>query len=167
MENKNEFLGRRFRDIVTGYEGICTGYVEWLYGCTQFRLRAQVDSSSSNNDIFAFYFEKQLELLDDGIRDKVEIHDYTKPLFFGKYCRDKVTDFEGICIGRIVSIFAGNQYVLEHQPEDKDKEPVQKWFDEGRIEVIEGPEIKPEDVAGSRNGGVLPASEYPRSQMML
>ena len=33
MKNNNDFLGRRFRDIVTGYEGICTGYVEWLYLC--------------------------------------------------------------------------------------------------------------------------------------
>jgi hypothetical protein len=31
----NQFLGHTFRDRITGFQGICTGYVEYLTGCNQ------------------------------------------------------------------------------------------------------------------------------------
>ena len=31
-------FGKRYRDIVSGFEGICTGCVEWIYGCNPMSI---------------------------------------------------------------------------------------------------------------------------------
>ena len=31
--NELDLLGKHCKDIVSGLEGICTGVVEWMYGC--------------------------------------------------------------------------------------------------------------------------------------
>ena len=54
------------------------------------RLHASKKESSS------LFFEKQLEYLDDGIADKVDIPQIDKPKFIGMECVDKVTGFRGI-----------------------------------------------------------------------
>ena len=39
-------FGKTYRDIVSGFEGICTGKIEWMYGCTQYILAPKVESTS-------------------------------------------------------------------------------------------------------------------------
>ena len=63
-----ELLGKRCRDIVSGLEGICIGVVEWMYGCRQFVLQPKAEDGMKRT-FSSFYFEKQLEVLDDGITD--------------------------------------------------------------------------------------------------
>ena len=91
-------FGKTYRDIVSGFEGICTGKVEWMYGCTQYILAPKVESTSKK-EYSSTFFEKQLEEVDAGISDRVEAPVVGEQRFFGKECVDKVTGIRGMCIG--------------------------------------------------------------------
>lgn len=154
--NELALLGKKCRDQVTGFEGICTSVIEWLYGCQQFVLQPKT-KDPEKREKSGMFFEKQLEVLDDdGLKD-VEIPEYTAPDMFGKECFDKVTKQHGICIGRAISLFSCTQYVLEHQPVDPDKDSRMIWLDEGRLEIIPESDnsVNPEEVRGSKPGGIL------------
>ena len=155
-------LGKNYRDMVSGFEGICTGIVDWLYGCRQFILSPKAENTSKKESS-SLFFEKQLEYLDDGIVDKVEVPVVGEPKFFGKECIDKVTGIRGLCIGRYTWLFNCDQYVLEFQPEEKSKETKFSILDEGRMEIAQDPtrEIDPEEVASPRPGGILDPDCYP------
>ena len=150
------FLGKTCRDIVSGFEGICIGIAEWMYGCRQMIVKPRVDSEGKRSAA-TYLFEKQLEVVDDGITGKVEVPSYTAPVYFGKECRDKVTGVVGMCVGRSIWLFNTDQYVLEIQPEDHAKESRLVWLDDGRMEVTEkqARSIEPERVASSRPGGMM------------
>ena len=154
-----KLLGKHCRDIVSGMEGICTGIVEWMYGCQMYRL--QPKAGDGKKEASSYFFEKQLEVLDGGISDRVEIPEYKPQEFFGKKCKDKVTGVRGICVGRSVSLFGGDQYVLEIQPEDESKESRVLWLDEGRVECLEVV-VEPGEVQGTRTGGIMDPAYYPR-----
>ena len=69
----------------------------------------------------------------------------------GKKAKDKITNFEGIIIGKVTYLFGCDQYCIT--PIVKDG-AIQKseWFDDGRVEILkEG--IEPEKVRGTKNGG--------------
>ena len=159
-------FGKRYRDIVSGFEGICIGYVEWIYGCNQFILAPRAENASKKESS-SLFFEKQLEYLDDGIVDKVEIPEIDKPRFIGMECVDKVTGFQGICVGRYVWLFNCDQYVLEFQPDEKTRETKFNILDEGRIEIVPNStkEIHPEEVASPRPGGILHPDFYPKEDV--
>ena len=71
----------------------------------------------------------------------------------GKLAKDKITNFEGIIIGKIIYLFGCNQYGLAPQTFDKEKgkRAETEWFDEGRIEII-GEGINPSSVQADRPG---------------
>ena len=160
-------LGKNCRDIVTGYEGICISVVEWIYGCQQYRLQAKSEKPGERLKT-DYFFEKQLEIIDDGITEKVEIPEYDEPKFFGKECVDKVTGFKGMCVGRVIWLFSTTQYIVEFQPEDQTKDGKIQWLDEGRIELAKAPkkEVDPEEVRSPRQGGVTDPSEFPQRMFM-
>ena len=154
IDNKLDLLGKHCRDIVTGFEGICTSMIDYLYGCETYSLRSKAMDGLKHPSL-AFYRE-QLEVIDDGIRDKVEIPEYTEPILFGKVCCDKVTGVKGVIVARATSLFASEQYVLEYQPEDLSKDTRILWIDEGRLEELPDEKtIAPKDVNGKKAGGML------------
>ena len=161
-------FGKRYRDIVSGFEGICIGYVEWIYGCNQFILAPRAENASKKESS-SFFFEKQLEYLDDGIVDKVEAPGVSAPRFIGMECVDKVTGFRGMCIGRYVWLFNCDQYVLEYQPNEKTRETKFNILDEGRIEIVPNStkEIHPEEVASPRPGGIFDPDYYPKEDIPI
>lgn len=70
----------------------------------------------------------------------------------GQKGRDKVTGFEGIITAKVDYLYGCTQYGLI--PEAKDgKVQLTEFFDEGRIEVM-GNGILPEEVKGTKNGGI-------------
>ena len=158
----NEYLGKTCRDIVSGFEGICTGVLEWMYGCRQYSLQAKADENAARKERRDTFFEKQLEIVDDGIISKVEIPPEEPPRFFGKECRDKVTGIKGMCVGRMVWLFNTTQYIIEIPAEDHDKSSRLEWLDEGRVETVEEPvrEIDPKEVASPRPGGIYNGEEW-------
>ena len=146
-------FGKTYHDIVTDFEGICTGMVEWLYGCKQYILQPKGESSHKKEH-GAMFFEKQLEYVNDGIADKIEAPEILPQRFFGKDCLDKVTGLRGICIGRYIWLFNCDQYVIEYRPEETSKDTKMTLLDEGRLEIVADSdrEIAPEDVASPREG---------------
>ena len=157
--NELKLFGKHCRDIVSGMEGICTGVTEWMYGCQLYKIQPRTEDGKKKES-YGLFYEKQLEVLDDGITDKVEIPEYTPQQYFGKKCKDKVTGVTGICVGRSISLFSGDQYVLEIQPEDLTKESRVVWLDEGRMECLEKA-VEPKEVQGKRTGGVTDPAFYP------
>lgn len=76
----------------------------------------------------------------------------------GKMARDKITDFEGIIVGKANYLFGCAQYGLT--PKCKDgKSGETEWYDEGRIEII-GEGINKNEVMVEKNGG--PNRDCPR-----
>lgn len=57
---------------------------------------------------------------------------------FGKIGKDKITNYEGIIIGKINWMFGCAQYGIASQTLNKEtgKRPDTEWFDEGRIEIM-------------------------------
>jgi len=161
-------FGKQYRDIVSGFEGICTGMVEWMYGCKQYILSPKAETASKKEHS-SLFFEKQLEFIDDGIADKVEAPVIGEQRFFGRECVDKVTGVRGMCIGRYIWLFNCDQYVLEFQPDARTKETKFNILDEGRVEIAPNPskEVRPEDVASPRSGGILSADTYPQTDIPM
>ena len=159
-------LGKHYRDMVSGFEGVCTGIVEWLYGCRQYILSPKSESASKKEH-GSLFFEKQLEYLDDGIAGKVEAPVIGEALYFGKECIDKVTRVKGMCIGRYIWLFNCDQYVLEYRPKDDSRETKYNVLDEGRVELVIAPtrEVTPEEVKSTRSGGVF--LDYPQADTIL
>lgn len=153
-KDKLDLLGTNCRDIVTGFEGICTSMIDYFYGCETYSLRPKTTNNATEFPMP--FYRAQLEVIDDGIRDRIEIPEYTEPTLFGKVCRDKVTGMEGVAVARAVSLFSSDQYVLEYQPEDLSKEARLVWIDEGRLEIIpDSKSVAHEDVKGKKAGGML------------
>lgn len=159
-------FGKTYRDMVTGFEGICTGMIEWMYGCKQYILAPKTENSSKK-DPSSLFFEKQLEFVDDGISAKVEIPEIQPQRFFGKECMDKVTQARGMCVGRYIWLFNCDQYVLEYRPDEKSLDTKYNLLDEGRVELVEDPshEVDPEEVASPRPGGVF--LDYPVADVII
>ena len=160
--SKLDLLGKSCRDIVTGYEGICVGTIEWMFGCDQYRLKARTADNVKAEP--AHFYKAQLEVTGSGIIENVEIPEYNEPKFFGKECRDKVTGRAGICIGRMISLFNCDQYILEYESKGLLNDIQLMWLDEGRLEVLpeQKKEVKPEEVKSPRAGGVMPPEYYPQ-----
>lgn len=48
----NQFLGHTYKDLITGYTGICTGFVEYITGCNQLLLTAKGDGAERKAEWF-------------------------------------------------------------------------------------------------------------------
>jgi hypothetical protein len=72
----------------------------------------------------------------------------------GKKAKDKITNFEGVIIGRTEYLFGCNVYGLAPATLEDGKRRDTEWFDEGRIEII-GKGITAKEVTAKKNG-----SEY-------
>ena len=73
------------------------------------------------------------------------------------------------CFLQSHQLFSGDQYVLEYVVKEDKLETKGLVLDEGRVDIVPEPEkeVKPEDVSGSRPGGVLPSDEYPSEQVPI
>lgn len=71
----------------------------------------------------------------------------------GKIGKDKITNFEGIIIGKVFYLFGCAQYAIAPQVYDKDKgkRGDTEWFDEGRIEIV-GEGVTAKKVSVADNG---------------
>lgn len=71
----------------------------------------------------------------------------------GKIGRDKITNFEGVIIGKCFYLFGCAQYALAAQSFNKESgtKGATEWFDEGRIEII-GDGIEASSVRVEKNG---------------
>ena len=86
---------------------------------------------------------------------------------FGKLCRDKITGFTGVCTGQTKWLYGCDQFILSPRVTEDNPNELKdgKWFDEGRIEIIEE-FVKPEDVQVEKTGGVYDDSMYASNSRM-
>jgi hypothetical protein len=59
-------MGRKYRDKITGFEGVATGYVEYITGCNQVLLAPRV-KEDGNKVGSEWYDEQRLELVGEEI----------------------------------------------------------------------------------------------------
>ncbi len=165
MDQKN-VLGRLCRDKITLEEGICVGTIDWLFGCRYYLAKKRTKNNTQDKiaECELQIPEACLEIVDNVpvVEDKIPEEEI--PKFFGEVCRDRITGYVGICIGRIWTYYSEKQYCLQGKYNKKKiKKPNPVWVDEGRIEIIESDErIPPEVVNTERKGGVsdIPLPEF-------
>ena len=153
MSRQNELLGRKCRDKLTGYIGVCHERIIWMFGCDKYALHPLFEEGKDYNKILPRTFaEDAIEVIETIVEvdpDRDELGNQER--FFGKLCRDKVTLFEGICTGRLTSLYGSDMYCLAQRSKKK-KASRDEWFDEARIEII-GDGVAVDEVKGSRPGG--------------
>lgn len=59
-------LGMKVRDVITGFEGIVYGRIEYLTGCTQMNVVPPVDKDGKRREA-EWFDESRLEVLDEPI----------------------------------------------------------------------------------------------------
>lgn len=59
-------LGMKARDKVTGFEGIITGRIEYLFGCNQYGLTPKIRDDGKPEDTH-FFDEGRVEILGPGV----------------------------------------------------------------------------------------------------
>lgn len=69
----------------------------------------------------------------------------------GKEAKDKVTGFTGIITSKHTYLTGCNQYGIQPKVDEKGLVPDNRYFDEGRIEII-GKGISAKDVQAEENG---------------
>lgn len=71
MNNANfdfdEMMGKEVKDIVTGFSGIVTGKITWLFGCNQYNVMPRVAENGDTKD-GQWFDEGRLEVINEGIR---------------------------------------------------------------------------------------------------
>ncbi len=153
MSRQNELFGKKCRDKLTGFVGVCTDRIIWLYGCDKYSLKQLVEEGKEFKQIPRTFDDQSLEVLETIVEvDQNRNELGNQELFFGKLCRDKVTLFEGICTGRMTSLYGSDAYCLSPRSKKKNKHLASEWFDEGRLEII-GEGVSVEEVTTDRPGG--------------
>ena len=160
MSKKKEenLLGQIVKDKVTGYQGVATSKVNWLFGCEQYL----VVKEDPCKEVSRIMDTGRLEV----IREKEDLGEITFPEinhhYFGAKVIDNLTGFIGICIGAESRLFLGSpRYAIEaayDECNDKDNESL-IWVEESRLNILEE-EPDPENYQGDTKGGILPGYMY-------
>ncbi len=157
---QEEVLGRIVRDRISLEEGLCIGTLDWMFGCRMYVAKKRIKNDEdrdkySDNELHIS--EPCLEIVDTVPAIDAGFPEEEKPKFFGKICRDKITGYEGMCIGRYWNFYSDKQYCIQAKYSKKKlRKPAAMWLDEGRIEVTDSADaIEPESVQTERRGGCL------------
>ena len=157
---QEEVMGRIIKDKITLREGLCTGTLDWMFGCRSYiaQLRSKDQDGKENiSDREISIPESCVEIVDPVPAIDAGFPEEEKPKFFGKICRDKITGYEGMCIGRYWNFYAEKQYCIQAKYSKKKlRKPASMWLDEGRIEVLTSEmEIDPKEVQTEHRGGCI------------
>ncbi|MFG6376126.1 MAG: hypothetical protein K1W05_09445 [Desulfovibrio sp.] len=64
-QQKDEWLGKKAKDKVTGFEGIITAKVIYLYGCAQYGIAPAAKDGKVGDT--CYFDEGRIEILGEGI----------------------------------------------------------------------------------------------------
>lgn len=70
----------------------------------------------------------------------------------GDEVKETVTGFKGTITGTCFYLTGCNQYLIVTKIKDEFSEAVSKWYDEGRLTLVEKEVIKAKDVIGDDKG---------------
>ena len=153
-----DVLGRRCKDRINNFSGICIGFQDWMFGCRQYLVKGETLENSKEKNIFLVP-EPVIEVLSSEPMDNlITSFDYTQEeeAFGNHYC-DVITGFSGICIGIAFICYDEIQYFLEPSSKKNKKQEVNTWpLDKGRLKLMEDKKrIKPEETrSDGHKGGV-------------
>ena len=61
-----EILGREARDKITGFQGVITAKIQYLYGCAQYSLTSPAKDGELKEG--QWFDEGRIEIVGDGVR---------------------------------------------------------------------------------------------------
>lgn len=61
------FLGKEVRDKITGFEGVCTGYAKYLYGCDQYNIVPKAKVGEGTLESPQWFDEGRIEVIGPGV----------------------------------------------------------------------------------------------------
>ena len=134
---KIEF-GYKYRDLITGFDGIVETRGMFFTGCDRVKLVSGLKDEDKQ-----WFDVPSLEFVDEGIYDKLQSEacnrydDIENAKFsFGDKVKDSVSGFEGVIIGIAISISGDINYGVCPKYDKNSKSNDAVWYDEGRLELI-------------------------------
>lgn len=152
-----DVLGRRCKDRINNFSGICIGFQDWMFGCRHYLIKGDTFNGDTEKNIVRVP-EPIIEVLSPEIMENLvtNFNYIQEEEAFGKFYRDIVTGYSGVCVGIAYICYDEIQYYIESQNKKK-KIPLDIWpLDKGRLRIIDDKEIiDPKDTrSDSHKGGV-------------
>ncbi len=153
METNIQF-GKKYKDIITGYEGIATAWVEYLSGCNQVLLAATIKGDGAL--ISPEWFDIQrIQAIESGeaIQDIKNYHNIFTSVELGKKYCNRITGFKGVAVGRTTYI-SRNFYdiLLAPQVGDNGERRDSEWISEPML-ILETSEYETIKLNNSKKPG--------------
>ena len=153
METNIQF-GKKYKDIITGYEGIATGWVEYLSGCNQVLLAAPVKEEGAliNPEWFDIQRIQDIES-GEAIGQEIAWHTILSGFELGKKYHDRITGFKGIAIGRAKYINRNyHDILLAPQVSSEGERREAAWIPESML-ILETIEIQEVNLNNGKKPG--------------
>jgi len=157
MEKGTCKMGWFVRSKINQQEGFVVGKIYWMFGCEKILIKPldrkanSIFDLSPNEEVVS---EEYLEIISDKDNTTYE-KDFVTPnlnKYFGMLCRDKVSGYEGVCIGCTTTLYGTDAYCLEPIFKKKRNSTKIRWFDVGRLEIIRR-QVEVVDVTDKKPGG--------------
>lgn len=143
-------LGTKGKDILSGFVGRLEERAEYITGCDQYLLKAEAlpgKGPASN-----WVDEGLIEILDENVIGNLEVKETEGKYKLGQKVKDKISGFEGALYARTQKIFGEDRYCIMGKALPG-KEPVHIWINEGAVEVMPEPRIKPKQTKEEKENG--------------
>lgn len=149
-------LGNKVKDLITDFEGIVTQRGTFITGCDRIEVK--------NKEGRVEWFDiPTIELIDEGVSKQLmengcnAFDNLDEALYnFGIKAIDKVTEYEGVIIGKCIALTGDITYALSPKHNQSARDNSATWFDESRIEVIKEEKINVKN-SSKRTGGAVPS----------
>jgi hypothetical protein len=152
-------LGFRVRDAITGFTGHVIQRIDFMNGNVQFAVQPKGEPNAMPDALWIDWHT--LDILDEGINDRVTDPTEDVEIRLGQKVEDKITGYTGIATMRCLYMngctsFSVAPRVNFHSTEQL-KLPDVVWFDHKRLKVLDAPAVvtppAPADQKGRRPGG--------------
>jgi len=129
-------LGQTVRDVASGFKGLAVQRIDQLNGNVQWALQPKVGEDGVFKDALQMD-NHMLEVIDDGLADKVTAVTDTVDFVLGNEVKDLATGFVGIAIEKATYMNGCVSYwvVPKHDPKSivKDSAPSGTWLSSKRL----------------------------------
>lgn len=154
-------LGSIVKDKITRFTGIAMSSTTWLFGCVRIHVEPQ-ELHDGKPIAMQVFDEQRLEIVGP-IPAKLAcaMPIVMSHVVLGSLVRDMVTGFTGVVVGTSTWLGGPARVGVEARQLNKDCKPLEgQWFEQGRIEVLEGPSVAyvPSD------GAWIPVIPSPQSE---
>jgi len=136
-------LGSIVKDKITGFTGIAMSSTTWLFGCVRIHVEPQ-ELHDGKPIAMQVFDEQRLEIVGP-IPAKLAcaMPIVMSHVVLGSLVRDMVTGFTGVVVGTSTWLGGPARVGVEARQLNRDCKPLEgQWFEQGRIEVLEGPSVE-------------------------